>query len=246
MKILLLPNVAVILEAIAGEVRGLEFSGFGYARMDPEQNALIVYDFVLLHVGSSSYTEISSQTMLELSEHPDAKNMRVWIHKHPIGSQIPGYHNWSTTDENTIKQTPLGSVPQLVGWSASIVRTPRGWVGRIDNHIKNTTMHVEVEPNIPVEIFDKVQELEQKRWSGLVKPPVCRKLQPEGNEDLFKTENVDWTPEDDADQLTFLEEEDPELIIHEMTDEEYEQWVLEQEGYLDDQTARSRRKKPGG
>lgn len=64
--------------------------------------------------------------------------------KHPLGSGVPGKHNWSGTDENTCRNEPLGGLPELVQWSASMVKTPHGWVGRIDNYAKKKTIHVPV------------------------------------------------------------------------------------------------------
>jgi hypothetical protein len=64
--------------------------------------------------------------------------------RHPLGTGVPGLHNWSGTDEHTIQVEPLGSPAALVGWSCSIVRTPKGWVGRIDNYKTGQTKHVPV------------------------------------------------------------------------------------------------------
>jgi hypothetical protein len=142
-KIVLAPNVAINLEALTNQVQGNEFSGFGFCNR--EKDALVVYDFVLMNVGSYGYTEIDPKKILELGKREDACNARVWVHRHPIGNGIPGPWNWSGTDEQSIRETPLGGIPELVQWSASIVRTPAGWVGRIDNHFKKTTVHVPVE-----------------------------------------------------------------------------------------------------
>ncbi len=68
--------------------------------------------------------------------------------RHPLGNGIPGHHNWSGTDENTARNEPLGSTPEWVKWSISIVRTPHGWVGRYDTYgAKGATVHIEVTPN---------------------------------------------------------------------------------------------------
>jgi hypothetical protein len=63
-----------------------------------------------------------------------------------MGSGIPGPHNWSATDNNTILTAPLGGHPQMVRWSVSVVLTPAGWVGRVDNHLTQKTQHCTVEP----------------------------------------------------------------------------------------------------
>lgn len=157
MRIILKPEIAMILEAIVGLTGHQEFSGFGFVNRVGED--LEVYDFVLLDVGSSGYTEICTADMIKLMERPDVSNCKLWVHKHPVGNGVPGPQNWSPTDNDTIEHSPLGGVPQLVQWSASMVRTPRGWVGRLDNHITKKTAHIEVEPAIPLGIFQQVSDL---------------------------------------------------------------------------------------
>ena len=152
MKIILKPEVAINLEALAVQVRGMEFSGFGFCTR--EKDALVVYDFVLMHVGSWGYTEIDPQKIIKLGKREDAHNARVWVHRHPVGNGIPGPWNWSGTDENSIQTMPLGGIPEIIQWSASIVRTPAGWVGRIDNHIQKTTVHVPVEGQAAGWVFE--------------------------------------------------------------------------------------------
>lgn len=156
MRIVFEPHLALTLEAIANQVAPLEFSGVGYCRL--EGNDIIVYDFVLMDVGSCAYTEISASDLLELARREDAQNGRVWIHRHPLGNGIPGPHNWSATDENTIQTSPLGGIPEIVKWSVSAVRTPKGWVGRIDNHITGKTVHLQVEGQAPEWVFAKARE----------------------------------------------------------------------------------------
>jgi hypothetical protein len=153
-------EMALLLETIVAETKGLEFSGFGYAKW--EEGALTMYDFVLLNVGSSTYTEIGGEQVMKLASREDAKNLHIWVHRHPVGNGIPGYQNWSTTDENTIWQAPLGMDPAMVKWTASVVRTPMGWVGRIDDIGKHITEHVEVMPHITREMFDQVHALQKK------------------------------------------------------------------------------------
>lgn len=139
------PALALRLTTYA-HTTGLEFSGLGFC--DRHGNTIYVYDFALLDVGSAVYTEIPPEKLLSLAQRPDVANMKVWIHRHPIGDGIPGPRNWSGTDENTIRKEPLGSVPELVGWSVSIVITPNGWVGRIDNYINGKTRHLRVLPDL--------------------------------------------------------------------------------------------------
>lgn len=135
------------LEFIGNNVGNLEFSGLAFARkIGGAMPHFLVYDFVVLDVGSSSLTDIPAEKLLPLMKRDDHSNMRVWFHRHPVGNGITGAHNWSKTDTDTIELIPLGGIPELVRWSISIVRTPRGWVGRIDDHIKKITHHVEVFP----------------------------------------------------------------------------------------------------
>ena len=156
MKIVLEAPVALALETAVAQSHGLEFSGFGWVQV--EQDALVVYDYLILHVGSHGFTSIPSRTMLELMVRPDAASMKLWVHRHPVGDGSPGPHNWSSTDNDTCLNTPLGGIPELVKWSAAIVRTPRGWVGRLDNHIRKTTLHVPVLPDVG-EVFATVDRL---------------------------------------------------------------------------------------
>lgn len=117
-----------------------EFSGYGYARkVGPDWE---VYDFRLMDIGSEVFTQFSIP--FEELQRPDAANMKVWIHRHPLGNGIPGPCNWSGTDNRSIAISPLGTSPKLMQWSISIVLTPGGWVGRIDNHLTGKTKHLEV------------------------------------------------------------------------------------------------------
>ncbi len=67
-----------------------------------------VYDVVLLNVGSPGFTEIQSEDILPILDRNDAQNMKLWFHRHPIGNNIPGPHNWSAMDNQTIEEEPLG------------------------------------------------------------------------------------------------------------------------------------------
>ena len=155
MKIVFKPEIMLELETIATQAGGLEFSGFGY--IEAKDDDLYVYDFELMHIGSSGSTEIGAKDLIDLQDRPDAKNMKLWVHRHPLGSGIPGPSCWSGTDNKTIKEEPLGGIPALVKWSCSVVRTPLGWVGRIDNHVTNYIEHVEVEPQ--AKIFALVESM---------------------------------------------------------------------------------------
>jgi hypothetical protein len=144
-SIVLHSDVALRLLSYASATR-LEFSGFGFCRVENE--TIFVYDFELLHVGNPTFTEIQPEKIVALMSRSDAANMKVWVHKHPVGNGVPGPHNWSGMDNQTIAETPLGGFPEMVKWSASIVITPSGWVGRIDNHLTKQTRHLEVYPTV--------------------------------------------------------------------------------------------------
>jgi len=141
MKIIVEAQVALDLERYVAQ-NPLEFSGFGFCRREGDD--LVMYDFAYLAGGSYGWTQIEPEKILALTKREDAGNARIWVHRHPLGNGKPGPHNWSSTDENTIQTAPLGGMPELIGWSASMVRTPKGWVGRIDNHLTKQTIHVEV------------------------------------------------------------------------------------------------------
>jgi hypothetical protein len=155
MKITVDPQIMLQLEACTAATR-MEFSGFGF--VEKRENDFFIYDFVLLAAGTESYTEVDAEDLLELIEREDAANMRVWIHRHPLGDGEPGLHNWSGRDNLTIETVPLGSIPEMVKWSLAMVRTPLGWAGRIDNHLTQKTVHLPVEPELKPTI-QKVRSL---------------------------------------------------------------------------------------
>jgi hypothetical protein len=218
MKIILKPEVALVLEAIVGLAGYQEFSGFGFVNKVNEH--LEVYEFVLLDVGSAGYSEIGTADMIKLMERPDVANCKLWVHKHGMGNGIPGPQNWSLTDNETIEKSPLGGVPQLVGWSASIVRTPKGWVGRVDNHITKKTVHVGVEPAIPLAVFQQVSDL---------KISYLRKLMQKVEE---KQKSI-WDEAMDAElmqvelPLTYLDEEiiDDDEFLYDEEEHDDESWT---------------------
>ncbi len=186
MKIRLEPQVAVALETCAVQVHGQEFSGFGMVRVDREAQEFVVYDFIHLDVGTAVYTEIVPAQLLKLINDGKTTDMRCWVHRHPLGDGHPGWHNWSSTDNATIDETPLGGIPELVGWSISIVRTPRGWVGRVDNHIKNTTEHLDVAGQASPDLIDEIDRIYDAYMSRKHRPFWAGAGQDDGN----------WTQED--------------------------------------------------
>lgn len=153
-------DVLLRLQTIGILNRGAEFSGFGWCRIEGKE--IVVYDFVLLDLGSETFTEIPPEVIMPLMERPDRANMKVWCHCHPIGSGIPGPHNWSGTDERTCTKEPMGGSPEAVGWSVALVRTPGGWVGRIDNHLSKQTKHLEVFPKLD-DVYQAVAQVRERR-----------------------------------------------------------------------------------
>lgn len=159
MKIVLSPSVSMNLEAIVHQVGKQEFSGIGFCQVI--DGDIYCYQTLLLDVGSVGYSEIPSKRLKKAMENrPDRDNARLWFHRHPI-------EGWSATDTETIEQAPLGGIPELVRWSASIVRTPTRWIGRIDNHIRKTHMEVEVEPNIDPDLMARAGSLLAEHWKSV-------------------------------------------------------------------------------
>jgi hypothetical protein len=159
MRIRLEPQVAIALEACAVQVFGQEFSGFGMVRVDREKEEFVIYDFIPLDVGTKVFTEIMPEQILKIINDGKSADLRCWCHRHPLGNGVPGPHNWSSTDDATIYEAPLGGIPELVGWSISIVRTPKGWVGRVDNHKTKKTEHLEVVGQAPRELVDQIDKI---------------------------------------------------------------------------------------
>jgi len=153
-KIILSPAVALNLENLVHTTREQEFSGLGLVNV--VDGDLVVYDIVLMNVGSMGFTEISAEDLIKLNR-PDKANIRLWFHRHPV-------EGWSGTDVNTITTAPLGGIPEIVRWSASIVRTPTRWIGRIDDHIHKTSLVAEVTPNVDVKLSKRAIILLDKYW----------------------------------------------------------------------------------
>lgn len=138
-------GLLIHLETWISSAAGREVSGVGIMEKDPEAKTFTLRKCWLMAAGSVAYTEIPGAKMVKLIEEgvrPD--QLKVWWHRHPVGDGIPGPHNWSGTDNNTIRNEPFGIDPSMVQWLLSIVRTPRGWVGRYDNHDRKQTVHMSV------------------------------------------------------------------------------------------------------
>jgi hypothetical protein len=174
MRIFLDQNVFAQLEAARVTASNLEFSGFGFVNVhnSDEETVFEVYDITVLDVGSPGYTEIPAEKILPILDRSDSGKMKLWLHRHPLGSDVPGPHNWSGTDDNTAEKEPLGSLPELVKWSISIVRTPQAWVGRFDKYKdgKVTTYHIPVEYGVDQSFVDHVTKLRQEYESRRVTP----------------------------------------------------------------------------
>jgi hypothetical protein len=159
MKIIIKPEIMGRLLCYAVATPN-EFSGFGFCTRNKEGD-IEMYDFALQDVGTYGYTQTDPKRMLPLFERPDRKNMKIWLHRHPVGNGVPGEHNWSGRDEQTIRFEPLGTTPKDAQWSVSIVITPGGFVGRIDNYNKNITQHLEVVPETRP-FFSELMDLERQ------------------------------------------------------------------------------------
>lgn len=166
MQIRLSEHVAINLEAISVQTGRLEFSGLGTCYRDGDD--IVIDDVALMNVGSEGYTEADPRAIYEYLQRVTAqgKQIKVWFHRHPVGNGVPGPHNWSGRDQQTILREPLGSFPHMVKWSVSIVRTPRGWVGRLDNYITNETHHMAVVGQGDPEVLDKADELLKQYYTS--------------------------------------------------------------------------------
>jgi hypothetical protein len=159
MKIILSPSVSMNLEALMHQVGNREFSGIGFCHV--VEGNICCYEILLLDVGSAGYSEIPCERLTNaLEKRADRDNARLWFHRHPI-------EGWSTTDLETITKAPLGGIPEMVRWSASIVRTPTRWIGRVDNHLNHAHKVVEVEPNIDPKLIAQSRDLLAEYWNTL-------------------------------------------------------------------------------
>jgi len=132
-----------MLESWCATAEGKEVSGLGTCVY--KEGYFYVDHVWLLDVGSVGFTEIDPALIMKIHQSEvNPSEIKLWWHRHPVGNGKPGPHNWSGTDEATCINEPLGSSPQVVGWSVAIVRTPFGWVGRVDHHLKKKTVHLEV------------------------------------------------------------------------------------------------------
>jgi len=140
------------LETWISSAGGREVSGVATMLANPEKKTFTMLRCWLMAAGSVAYTEIPAERMQHLIKEgvrPD--QIKVWWHRHPVGDGIPGGQNWSGRDNQTIREEPFGIDPAMVGWLISIVRTPRGWVARYDNHIRKQTTHMSVTTKISPE-----------------------------------------------------------------------------------------------
>ena len=145
-------SLLIHLETWISSAGGREVSGVATMVANPEKKTFTMNKCWLMAAGSIAYTEIPAERMANLIKEgvrPD--QIKVWWHRHPVGNGIPGGHNWSGRDNQTIRDEPFGIEPEMVGWLLSIVRTPRGWVARYDNHLRKETTHMPVTTRISSE-----------------------------------------------------------------------------------------------
>jgi hypothetical protein len=121
-------------------------------------------------------------------------------------------------DENTARNEPLGTSPEFLDWSISMVRTPRGWVGRYDTYgVTGKTVHVEVTPSYALALtpglsalkleFTNREDLEdeKKSWRSLGRE--IDEEEDEEDEELWaEMHGVDFNPDGDFEQSDFKED----------------------------------------
>lgn len=143
-QVLVPDRILAQLETFCATASGREISGVGMVRYAPPNIEIV--EVWALAGGSEVFTQIQPEHLAELLEMGvDLSKVKLWWHRHPVGNGVPGPHNWSSTDENTCTKEPLGSTPDMVKWSVSIVRTPFGWVGRMDDYRKEVAFHLPVQ-----------------------------------------------------------------------------------------------------
>lgn len=161
MRLVVPDHIMLKLETWCATAEGMEISGLGTIRR--EGSDFIVSEVYLLDVGSSTFTQIDPKNIMEiLKQGVDPGDLKLWFHRHPVGNGVPGQHNWSGTDEKTIQETPLGVSREMVKWSISAVRTPRGWVARIDHYELCKTGHITVSQPLSPEDHDAVHRARPK------------------------------------------------------------------------------------
>ena len=215
MQIEFSPEVALQLETATVQAQGMEFSGFGFVEI--RDRTFYVYEIVILDVGSSVYTQIDPEKYIHLLDRADAKQMKVWFHRHPVGNGIPGPHNWSGTDERTCRFEPLGTpfgMQDSVKWALAVVRTPYGWVGRYDTFGKNgKTVHLPVVLSYPEQVNQTFFDIENAKRSAEVQHlrksvPFVHWEDEEAFADFDEADYEEWLAEngldgDDSDREAF-------------------------------------------
>ena len=163
-------GLLIHLETWISSAAGREVSGVGIMEKDPEAKTFTLRKCWLMAAGSVAYTEIPGAKMMKLIKEgvrPD--QLKVWWHRHPVGNGIPGPHNWSGTDNNTIRNEPFGIDPSMVKWLLSIVRTPRGWVARYDSHEAKKTIHMSVNTRISPKEYEATASLVEQHSQAEMK-----------------------------------------------------------------------------
>jgi hypothetical protein len=131
-------DTLLILETMCATAQAWELAGF--ATVDYRKPLFVVRYAFLLSAGDPQNP--SSDSIASIASHVGGEaNLRVWWHRHSIGDGRPGPHNWSASDEEFIARPPI---PSLNQWLISVVRTPLGWVGRLDDYRSKVTIHMPV------------------------------------------------------------------------------------------------------
>ncbi len=190
-KFVIPKGLLIHLETWISSAGGREVSGVGIMEADSEKKTFTLKKCWLMAAGSTVYTEIPAARMANLvKDGINPSDIKVWWHRHPVGNGIPGSHNWSGTDNNTIRNEPFGIDPEMVQWLVSIVRTPRGWVGRYDNHLKKETTHMEVQTVIKQSEYNSARTLIEK--SSAIQEPKTYKTWDESRPPSFAPTRRSW------------------------------------------------------
>ena len=215
-SIVVKPEVSAKLSLMENAAKGNEFSGFGFG--DRIGNTFVIYDVVLMDIGTYAYTEFAPEKILKLMDRTDHSKMKVFFHRHPLGNGIPGSHNWSGIDERTIIETPLGGIPELIEWSVSIVKTPKGWVGRIDNYLAKKTIHMPVKFDGLQEVYDAIAEITEAKQAAEIAARITAAARPAVVYSTPLTKST-WFPKDE--HATYgIKNDDPKSIRDTKTYEE--------------------------
>src|SRR5690606_31315425 len=72
---------------------------------------------------------------------------------------------------------PLGLRPEDLGWSISAVRTPLGWIGRLDIYgEKANTYHMQVVPNYALRVEERFKEISRSKIDCRIASPALKNI----------------------------------------------------------------------